>query len=104
MMDFCNHTSTHPMHYPVLLCLVSCVTLCKLIHFVWNCVYVSNLRACAFGVKCRLMFILLCVGTQIALLSSIALIDSTTEKAPMVEAHTLTMLFCGAIQGYGSIQ
>ena len=84
------------MHYPVLLCLVSCVTLCKLIHFVWNCVYVSNLRACAFGVKCRLMFILLCVGTQIALLSSIALIDSTTENAPMVatmEAHTLTMLF-----------
>ena len=34
--------------------------------------------ACAFGVKCHLMFILLCVGTQIALLS---LIDCT--KLPL---------------------
>ena len=41
------------------------------------------------------MFIFLCVGTQIALLLSIVIIDSTSERAPMVatmEAHTLSIL------------
>ena len=70
------------------------------------CVHVSNLCACAFGVKCRLMYILLCVGTQIALLSSIVLIDSTSEKVPMVatiEAHTLSLLFVSLLATFKDV-
>ena len=102
MTEFNNYTiaHAHTVHYPLWFCLISCLSLCKMVHVLFVCASVCYMYACLRGVKYCCLYVLMYVCVQLALLSTVLVVgvcsDNVCLKLPLIPvmlSHTLVLMY-----------